>query len=340
MGYPLPNSYSTIFAATLIHPLGERIENKPLTLTEHRLRVTTLSIRPLPPLNTLQAFEAAARNMSFSAAAQELNITQSAASRQIKRLEGFLGKSLFHRNALGIRLTPTGERYYASIQQSLTSISTETREVMKWTGNNQITVACSMGIANHWLVPHLARLQREQPALQIRILIVEDYSELELAAFDVGLYYCLESPPQMHVTPLFQEDVIAVCSPGYLAAHLDQPMACAKDLLQHTLLVVEEHHNDWLTWNDWFSSLNLQYSKPAHLMVANNYSLLMNAAISGQGIALGWKTLLKDQLDSTTLIQAVPQSIPSKGQLCVLQPAYRHLTPEVTCFMQWIKSRI
>lgn len=298
----------------------------------------TMPIKPLPPLNTLQAFEASARHLSFTAAATELNITQSAISRKMKLLETSLGKALFQRGKTGIRLTPSGERYYRVVLDALSQIADETRELMKWSGDNQITVACSLTVANYWLAPRLSLLQKSHPQLQIRVLCVENFNELDPTAFDVAIYYCLEQPSTLSCVSVFEESVVAICSPSYLQNHA--PIHSVPDLLNHNLLLVEEHHNDWLTWQDWFEQLGYSYHKPERVMKINNFALIMNATMLGQGIALGWRRLLQEYLDQGLLVQALPECIPSRGTLTLMHPSDRLKSPAAKLFVQWILASV
>nr|WP_298250490.1 LysR substrate-binding domain-containing protein [uncultured Halomonas sp.] len=296
----------------------------------------------LPPLTCLRAFEAAARHGSFTQAGVELNLTQSAISRQIKRLEKDLGRPLFERTTDGLRPTPAGAHYFRVVQRMLRELGDETARLRRHGNDHQLTLASSPTIASHWLARWLPDFQRTHPEVEIRILTVEDPYRLDLDEFDLALYYHLKGevdPPGLLAEQLFGgEEVIAVCSATYLERH--GAVRDANDLLaHHTLLVVEDHYHDWLTWEAWYRALGLDWHPPVHSLRANSYQLLMNATLAGQGVILGWAKLLEADLRRGTLVQAIPQSLPSPGTLSLLTPQHRHLRAAPRTFRDWLLDR-
>lgn len=293
----------------------------------------------LPPLACLRTFEAAARHCSFTQAGAELSLTQSAVSRQIKRLEEDLGRPLFERSHEGLRPTPAGDQYFRVVQRLLRELRDETARLRRRGDDRQLTLASSPTIASIWLARQLPDFQRAHPETEIRILTVEDPRRLDLAEFDLGIYYHVPGevdPSGVFAEAIFdEEDVIAVCSPSYLERHGD--IRDADDLLaRHTLLVVEDHYHDWLTWEGWFEGLGLDWTTPERTLRANSYQLLMNATLAGQGVTLGWARLLDADLRQGTLVQALPQTLPSRGRLSLFTPRHRHLTEAMRAFHGWV----
>ncbi|GKW49513.1 LysR substrate-binding domain-containing protein [Halomonas sp. NCCP-2165] len=293
----------------------------------------------LPPLQCLRAFEAAARHGSFTQSGRELSLTQSAISRQIKRLEDDLGRPLFERDPDGLRLTPAGVHFYNIVRRILRELADETSRLRRHGNSHQLTLATSPTIASVWLARLLPVFQSENKDIEIRILTAEDPCRLDLSEFDLGLYYHVKDlvdPPGLEVEAVFSnEAVIAVCSPRYMELH--GAIADADDLLDnHTLLIVEDHFNDWLTWKDWYRELNLPWHEPGHCLRANSYQLLIHATLAGQGVTLGWARLLHDDITQGNLIQALPYALPSLGNLSLLTPKHRHLTPAAQRFRQWM----
>ncbi|WP_251977977.1 LysR substrate-binding domain-containing protein [Salinicola avicenniae] len=293
----------------------------------------------LPPLACLRAFEAAARHASFTQAGSELHLTQSAVSRQIKRLEDDLGRPLFERQYDGLRLTPAGEHYFRVVQSLLRELRDETARLRRRGDDRQLTLASSPTIASIWLARQLPDFQRAHPGIEIRILTVEDPRRLDLAEFDLGIYYHVPGevdPPGLQADAIFDsETVAAVCSPAYLARH--GGIADPADLLaRHTLMVVEDHYHDWLTWELWYRTLRLEWQPPAHTLRANSFQLLMNATLAGQGVTLGWTRLLAAELAQNNLVYALPQTLPSRGRLSLLAPRHRHLTEPMRAFREWV----
>lgn len=294
---------------------------------------------PLPPLSCLRAFEAAARHGSFTQAGSELHLTQSAVSRQIKRLEIDLGRPLFELHPDGLRLTPAGEHYFLIVQRLLRELRDETANLRRRGNDRQLTLASSPTIASIWLARQLPDFQHAHPDIEIRILTVEDPHRLDLTEFDLGIYYHVKNevdPPGVSADAIFpQESVAAVCSPVYLERH-GQVLDPAELLTRHTLMVVEDHYHDWLTWELWFRELDLTWHPPTHTLRANSFQLLMNATLAGQGVTLGWMRLLAAELDQGTLVQALPQTLPSRGHLSLFTPEHRHLTEPMRAFRQWV----
>lgn len=154
-----------------------------------------MKLQPLPPLNSLVAFEAAARHLSFTVAARELNVTQGAVSRQIRLLEDYLGTALFVRTTREINLTSTGSQYYESVRDTLQQIARATAGVRHWQGAQQVTVVTSTAMASLWLLPLVSEFQRQHEEIDLRIIAtdqVEDFSRLDC---DLALYYC-STPPR------------------------------------------------------------------------------------------------------------------------------------------------
>ncbi|TVU71238.1 LysR substrate-binding domain-containing protein [Cobetia crustatorum] len=293
----------------------------------------------LPPLQCLRAFEAAARHGSFTQAGRELNLTQSAISRQIKRLEEDLSRPLFARDHDGLRPTPAGENYYRVVRRVLRELADETTRQRRRGNERQLTLATSPAIASTWLARQLPLFREAHPDIELRILTVEDPYRLDLAEFDLGIYYHLSheiDPPGLSADPIFHdEEVIAVCSPTYLECH--DAIGGPHDLLtRHTLLIVEDHFRDWLTWQHWFESLGFDWQEPAHSLRANSYQLLLHSALAGQGVILCWSKLLKDDITQGRLVKALPQTLPSIGTLSLLTPQHRHMSQPAQRFTQWL----
>lgn len=296
----------------------------------------------LPPLSCLRAFEAAARYCSFTQAGSELNLSQSAVSRQIKRLEHDLGRLLFERHPEGMRLTPTGERYFRVVQRLLRDLADETARLRRRSDDRQLTLASSPTIASIWLARQLPAFQRAHPHIEIRILTVEDPHRLDLAEFDLGIYYHVPGevdPPDLDAEPIFEHETVgAVCSPAYLERH-GHPITPEALLSEHTLMVVEDHYHDWLTWEIWFRDQGLAWHPPHHALRANSFQLLMNATLAGQGVTLGWMRLLEAEFEQGNLVQALPLTLPSRGRLSLFTPQHRHLTEPMKAFYQWVLGR-
>jgi LysR family glycine cleavage system transcriptional activator len=298
-----------------------------------------MKIQPLPPLNSLVAFEAAARHLSFTSAASELSVTQGAISRQVRLLEEYLGKGLFERTTRSMRLTPTGIQYYETVRSALLDVAKATGEIRHWRGAQQVTVATSTAMASLWLLPKVTEFQRANEDIDLRIIAhdhVKSYSRLEC---DLALYYCRSTPNDMLVTPLFREEVFPVCSPEYLAKHpelrdIDQLAGC-------TWLWLEDSQRDWIGWNEWFERLGSKPPEPKRRININSYSMLVQSALSGQGIALGWLNLVDSHLQSGDLVRPIEASLITDAQFCLLEPLERgRARPSVRLFHAWLMDQL
>lgn len=295
-----------------------------------------MKIKPLPPLNSLVAFEASARLLSFTLAADELCVTQGAVSRQIRHLEEYLGKPLFTRVNRAIELTPAGLQYYHAVRSSLTEVSRATAELLQWRGERQITVATTNAMASLWLLPQIPEFQRDHEGLNIRILASDQAYDLNRSEFDLALLYCPTPPPNMRATPLFREEIFPVCSAAYLHRVSGEP----DRLFRRTLLELEDAQSDWLSWSDWFERVDIQPSEPGNRIHINNYPMLIQAALNGQGVALAWGHLLDRHLESGALVRPVETTLHTAAWFYLLEPSDRRVKPAVQLFREWLLARL
>lgn len=297
-----------------------------------------MKIKPLPPMNSLIMFEVAARYQSFTLAADELNVTQGAVSRQIRQLEEYLGKELFIRANRKISLSPTGLQYYQSIYGALINIAQATGEIKKWRGENQVTVATTHAMAALWLLPKVARFQQEE-GIDLRILATDNVVDLHSMDCDLALFYCRVPPAGMEVTPLFPEEVFPVCSPDYLVQFSND--RSLEKIFGGTLLNLDEARIDWMTWPEWFSEVGYPTITPKNKVHINNYTMLLQAAINGQGIALAWGSLVDDYLKSGALVRPVDTVLRTAENFYMLEPLGRHNTSmSVTKFRKWLLQQL
>lgn len=298
-----------------------------------------MKIHPLPPLNSLVAFEAAARHLSFTLAAQELNVTQGAISRQVRLLENYLGKTLFERTTRAIHLSPTASQYYETVRESLLQVAKATGEIRHWQGAQQVTVATSTAMASLWLLPKVAEFQHTHEEIDLRIIAhdqVKDFSRLDC---DLALYYCRTPPAQMKVTPLFSEEVFPVCSPSFLAKYPD--LKTPRQLADCTLLWLEDPQRDWIGWPEWFHRLGQDNIEPRRRININSYSMLIQSALGGHGIALAWSNLIDDHLQTGALVRPIDAVLSSDAQFCLLERnTQAAMRPSVKRFRAWLTEQL
>lgn len=260
----------------------------------------TKSINRLPPLKTLPAFEAAARLSSFTLAAAELSLTQGAVSRQILNLEARLGVTLFERNTKQLHLTAAGREFLKTVRPSLEALASVTEVLSEQAENGPVTIGASSALASLWLMPRLNNLRIQAPDLPIRVL-ASDFA-LPKASGDIDLLISYEraAPADDSARCLFPECIFPVCSPDFFAAA--GPIDSIELLLAQPLLIHDDDHPDWIGWEAWLQSIGHPHFKPKNAIRMNAYSMLLQAAVAGQGIALGWQHLVDDLLATGSLM--------------------------------------
>ena len=241
--------------------------------------------RDLPSLDLLKGFEAAARNLSFTKAAAELFVTQSAVSRQVKALEDQLGVALFRRRHRELRLTEEGQTLYKTASDALRLL----RDVAGKLGARSagmLTVTTSVSFAALWLVPRLNDFRRAHPGIDMRLAATNEIQDLDREGIDVAIRYCTPKAAGEGAVRLFGEMVFPVCSESALAG---RKLKVPQDLTGHVLLHYDdpERRYPWLSWDVWFELTQTQDVKPSGTLRFSHYDQLIQAAIGGQGIALG-----------------------------------------------------
>lgn len=235
---------------------------------------------PLPPLDTLRAFEAAARTGSFSAAAAGLNLTHGAISRQIAKLERWLGLRLFTRQARGVVLTPEGQRLYLRTSEAFNLIADSADRWSEQRGTAVVRLNSIPSICGLWLMPRLAQLEGGDPSLRINLSVEHRHIDLADEGIDLAVRCGRGAVPGRVSLQLFEEQVYPVASPA-LAQVIGRKGAAAR-LLDHPLI----HDSDAAGWRAWFASQGLDYRPRAHDRRFEDYNLVLDAALAGLGLAL------------------------------------------------------
>ena len=278
-----------------------------------------MHISPLPPLECLVAFEAAVRHRSFTRAARELHLSQSAVSRQISHLEEYLGRALFIREPRSLRLTPSAEQYAESIKRFLENCAEATAQVIKQRGDRDLTVACSSGISVLWMAPNLQHFRELHPDIKIRLIVRDALTSLTPSEFDIGIYYLKNRIPSLASRRLSREEVFPVCAPGYLGGAQCKPA----DLLSKTLLVFEDAQRKWMSWDMWFRLCGVDNPVFTDTISVNFYPALLEMAINGLGVALAWGWMIDEPLKSGALVRASRASASLGGGYHVVWPRER-----------------
>ena len=288
----------------------------------------------VPPLEPLLAFEAAARHLSFTRAGQELFLTQSAVSRQIRQLEEDLGGPLFERRTRALLLTDSGRALYAVAQEVLQRLHDSAEQLRGVTQARTVTLSTTPGFASLWLIPRLSGFTRDHPEVDVRMSASNDFVNLERAGMDIAIRY---APPESApgAARLFGEDVLPMCSPA-LAADPRRLLKEPGDLRRHVLLQLDNPRAAWLEWDLWLHALGLRGMKPAGMLHFDQYDQLIHAAIVGQGVALGRLPLMRQLLRDGRLAAPFSNTVVSTRAYFLLRSPRSERKPEVDAFVDWL----
>jgi LysR family transcriptional regulator, glycine cleavage system transcriptional activator len=290
----------------------------------------------LPPLAPLEAFEAAARHLSFTLAADELALTQSAISRQIAALEDFYGVPLFQRLHRALRLTDAGrtlQRTVADVLQQLHLTSAALRGASR---PKTVVVTTTPGFAGLWLIPRLTGFTAKHPDVDVRISASYDMVNLDRVGVDVAVRYQTEGA--QNATRLFGEVVLPVCSPK-LRRDSSRPLKVPADLRHHCLLHLDAvPGGQLLEWPPWLRAMKLEDLRPASVLHFSQYDQMIQAAVAGQGVALGRLPLLNEMIKQRQLVAPFSKSLASPRSYFVCQSEASRHKPEVREFVDWLRG--
>lgn len=281
----------------------------------------------LPPLAALRTFEAAARHQNFSRAGEELHITHSAISHQMKALERELGVALFHRRSRGVELTEPGRTLAATMREALDRIARGVAE-LRVRPHRALTVSVLPAFATHWLIPRLSDFNRRHPDIDINVRAGQALVNFSAEDVDLAVRYGGGKWPGLVTVQLAREDVFPVCSPQFNGGRLPKTLAeLAKARLLHTPLQ---------PWDEWFRALGLNVVPSRRGMTFSETDLLLHAAIDGLGIALSRRILAQPELDSGRLVRPVRDRVRADRAYFIVYPAAIEPSPRLQIFRDWL----
>ena len=291
----------------------------------------------LPTLEFLKGFDAAARHLSFTRAAEELYLTQSALSRQIKTLEEEIGSQLFERGRRGLRLTPSGEMLRRSVQGVLREIAQTVAAIRAKGGSDRLTISTTVPFASLWLVPRLPRFRNTRPRIEVFVSADNRTIDLERGEVDLVVRYAADERAPHGAVRLFGERVIPVVSPKLLDRN-GSALRRPHDLVRHVLLHLEDPLGrvPWVDWSIWLASAGVPELVPAGNLRFSQYDQLLQAAIDGQGIALGRIPLIDIFLTSGKLVTPFAKRYDVPRAYFAIAAAHAASRPEVTAFIEWM----
>jgi len=286
--------------------------------------------RRLPPLSALKAFEAAARHVSFTRAAEELCVTQGAVSHQVKALESELGIKLFNRERQQLIITDAGREYLNVVRDALDRIAMGTDRLVQRQSSGALTVSTSPDFAAKWLVHRLGRFAEAHPGIDLRVSATTHHVDFAREDVDIAIRHGDGHWPSLHVTRLCAEQLFAVCNPR-LASELRQP----SDVLKWPLL----HLEDRSAWFAWFDAAGVTGTDTIHGPTLNRASMLIDAAVDGHGIALARTTLAAWDLINKRLVRPFPIALPLSKSYWIISPKVTASLPKLVAFRNWLLAQ-
>lgn len=294
--------------------------------------------RQLPPLSRLRPFEAAARHESFSLAAAELGMTQTAISKQIGLLESELDTPLFERRNRAVFLTDAGRRLGRVVGASLSDIAAEVATIRGQRRTTELVLHCQLCEAFYWLMPRLTRFHERHPDIELRVVSALNPLTETAEAFDVAIQTSGRASGSARLAFTAADDVFPVCAPSLIAAH-DLPLE-PRDLPVFTLLSHTVVPQDWMDWQDWFHHLGTALPKRPRIVAFDSYPLALQAAVAGQGVALGWRRTTEGLIEDGKLVRPCTAQVARPTELSVFRGTARDLHPGTDRLVAWLAEEL
>lgn len=291
--------------------------------------------RDLPPLRALTAFEAAARLGSFRMAANELGITRSAVSHQVKLLEDRLGTQLFRRDARRAELTQAGQAYFPAIRDAFDQIEAQTRAARPSVTDNELTVQVYVTVALKWLIPRLHDFERRFPDMKVRLSTSYFDWDFDDRNVDLGIILARNKAPGHYYRPLFKSYLVPVCAPQLLKG--DNPLKKPEDLKKHKLIDVYTAEEDWQLWLD---ATGVKGVKPSNRLSVDSYILAQEAAIEGRGVAMTIGPFASEEIKLGRLVQPFPMRAPNRNQWYFACHSEHRNKPKIKRFEDWLVKQV
>jgi LysR family transcriptional regulator, glycine cleavage system transcriptional activator len=293
-----------------------------------------LSRRGLPSLRALTAFEAAARLGSFRLAADELGVTRSAVSHQIKALEDGIGVSLFARESRKPELTPAGLSYYPVVREAFDQIEAQTVALRPQSSDNELTVQVYVTVALKWLIPKLHDFERRYPDMRVRLST--SYFDWDFDEGNVDAAFILaRNRGNQHYHTMYRSLLTPVCSPDLLRG--PDPIRSPEDLRRHKLLYVYTAEEDWRIW---LAAAGVKGIELSDRLAVDSYILAQEAAIEGRGIAMTIGPFAVDEIRSGRLVQPFNLMVPHRHSWVFCCEAAHRLKPKIKRFENWLVEQV
>jgi LysR family glycine cleavage system transcriptional activator len=291
--------------------------------------------RSLPPLNALRSFDAAARHRSFTRAAVELCVTQGAVSHQVKALEVELGLQLFKRERSGLVITEAGRDYLAVVRDVFDRLELGTDRLLQRQRSGTITVSTSPDFAAKWLVSRLGRFAEAYPEIELKLAALMHRVDFAQEDVDLAIRHGDGQWPELDTVNLSAEELFPVCSPSLMTSRggLNKP----EDVLRFPLLHLDDRHD----WSRWLEAAGAPgEGLLLHGPILNHASMLIDAAIEGQGMALARTILAASDLIAGRLVRPFQAAIPLRNTYWIVCPKATRALPKIAAFREWLLEEV
>ncbi|MCP3392936.1 transcriptional regulator GcvA [Bradyrhizobium sp. CCGB12] len=287
----------------------------------------------LPSLNGLRAFEAAARHLSFTLAATELNVTQTAISHQIRRLEEELGIRLFVRQNRALALTPEARDYLPGVRAAFNDLRLATDRLLRKDDDKVLTVSTLASLAAKWLLPRLADFQEQHPGIDVRITTSTSLVDFQRDDVDAAVRYGRGQWPGLRADWLMADELFPVCSPSLLRG--DKPLRRPEDLRNHPLLHTSNANSD--DWRLWLTAAGLPSDIARQPGITFDMIFMtIQAAIDGIGVAMGRTSYVQDDIAKGRLVVPFKIALPADAGFYLVSPEGRREAPKLVAFRDWM----
>lgn len=291
--------------------------------------------RRLPAFAALRAFEAAAQEFSFRRAAEKLSLTESAVSHQIKRLEADLGVQLFRRLNRGLELTREGQTYLKPVRDALDQLAEATVQVRQRRDEGPLTVSLMGSFAVHWLIPRLRAFQDAHPTIEVRLVTSCELVNFAEEDVDAAIRYGCGEWPGLRADRIIAERFFPVCSPSL--ATDGPPLAQPADLAKHSLL---QNAGEPDAWRMWLHTAGLDDVNPYAGPTFDTLALITRAAMEGMGVAIGYRPLVDEDLESGRLLAPFDMTLTSGYAYYFVCPTVKAEQPKIVAFRNWLVTEI
>ncbi|MBC7705323.1 MAG: LysR family transcriptional regulator [Rhodoferax sp.] len=285
-------------------------------------------------MGQLIAFEAAARTGSFTRAADELGISQPAVSHAMRALESELGVALFERRHKGVEMTDAGRHLLEQLTQGLTLIDQALRDLRSMTVSHPVTLAISTATATWWLLPRIARFKQLHPDIALRCITTDTDLDLERERIDLAITLGDGHFGHYQRWHFVDEEIFPVCSAAFLQR--SGPLEDLPALTHTTLLHLEERYRPRLDWQGWLARFDVKLGRGNKVFRFNDYSIVLQAAIEGQGVALGWRHLVEPLITQGLLLRPFEHSVTTDQPIYIVASGKNSLRSEVVFLRDWL----